>query len=207
MQGREPFDNSMDGMDMEVMKGFTWETIISRCSINHENCYVIIDACLRPLTIDRRTNNLTSVCCTWHRANLTRTSEEVSHYYVKHFLPLCVELCRPNATASDKASKASTAANDGTSTPAAAVDGSDTKKEGKAVNSSSGGGGATDAVSKAGAAGCGGTNTEVSDQLSFFPDPTRDVSEHSPVARGVAYIFLKRQQVTTVVILLSTVAS
>lgn len=30
MQGREPFDNSMDGMDMEVMKGFTWETIISR---------------------------------------------------------------------------------------------------------------------------------------------------------------------------------
>ncbi|CAN0076224.1 unnamed protein product, partial [Ectocarpus fasciculatus] len=29
MQGREPFDTSMDGMDMEVMKGFTWESIIA----------------------------------------------------------------------------------------------------------------------------------------------------------------------------------
>lgn len=30
MQGRETFDTSMDGMDMEVMKGFTWESIIAR---------------------------------------------------------------------------------------------------------------------------------------------------------------------------------
>lgn len=119
-----------------------------------------------------------------YRANLTRTSEEVSHYYVKHFLPLCVELCRPNATAS-------TAAIDGAdSTP---LDGSDAKEGVKNVNSSSG---ETDVASKVGAAGSGGAGTDVSDQLSFFPDPTRDVSEHSPVARGVAYIFLKRQQVT-----------
>ena len=33
MQGREPFDTSMDGMDMEVMKGFTWESIIARYNI------------------------------------------------------------------------------------------------------------------------------------------------------------------------------
>lgn len=124
------------------------------------------------------------------RANLTRTSEEVSHYYVKHFLPLCVELCRPNATASDKASTATT---DGNGADSTSLDGTDAKKGGTDVNSSSG---ETDIVSKAGTAGSSGAGTDASDQLSFFPDPTRDVSEHSPVARGVAYIFLKRQQVT-----------
>ncbi|CAN0150637.1 unnamed protein product [Ascophyllum nodosum] len=157
MQGREPFDTSMDGMDMEVMKGFTWESIISR-------------------------------------ANLTRTPDDVAHYYVKHFLPLCVELCRPDAIPADKpaasnASKAdadpsiSSSADNSTSTPAFQDQGS-----GSSGKSQAGGG------ERAGTVTSGSTAPEASDQLSFFPDPTREVADHSPVARGVAYIFLKRQQ-------------
>lgn len=33
IQGRELFDTTMDGMETEMMKGFNWESIISRCDI------------------------------------------------------------------------------------------------------------------------------------------------------------------------------
>ena len=126
----------------------------------------------------------------------------MAHYYVKHFLPLCVELCRPDAIPADKpaasnASKAdadpsiSSSADNSTSTPAFQDQGS-----GSSGKSQAGGG------ERAGTVTSGSTAPEASDQLSFFPDPTREVADHSPVARGVAYIFLKRQQVRTLVMFL-----
>lgn len=115
------------------------------------------------------------------RANLSRTADEVALYYLKHFLPLCVELCRPDSVASG-ASSTKPASSSSPSSPTTP----DAHNPQASVES------ATAAGSTPGAAGGAGAGAA---DLSFFPDPTRDISEHSPVARGVAYIFLKRQQV------------
>lgn len=73
------------------------------------------------------------------RAGIKRTAVEVSSYYSRKFLPLCVELCHPNA--------------------AKAEDPED-------------------------------------DDASFFPDPELPVNKHNAVSRGVAYIYLKRLQLS-----------
>ena len=124
----------------------------------------------------------------------------MAHYYVKHFLPLCVELCRPDAIAGHKEAAAAAAAAAVTTTLS---DGTTTTPAGKGENAAAAAaaGPAKNAAAAAAApaaasqGGAAGGGTEGTDPLSFFPDPTRDVTEHSPVARGVAYIFLKRQQV------------
>eukprot|EP00903_Cladosiphon_okamuranus_P007802 g7551.t1 len=163
MQGREPFDTSMDGMEMEVLKGFTWESIIAS-------------------------------------ANLSRTPDDVAHYYIKHFLPLCVDLCRPDTGAAvdnqaDPAAPNPVPGGGNSAAPgqgAASGNGSNGNAGSPAHSSRAGGAGA--AGGGGGGGGGSGGETDAVEGLSFFPDPTRDVSDHSPVARGVAYIFLKRQQ-------------
>lgn len=119
----------------------------------------------------------------------------MAHYYIKHFLPLCVDLCRPGAGAAVDTTAETTASTPapGGGSPTAPGNGADGSGSG-----SNGRVGSSASPSRDGGAaggGGGGGETDAAEGLSFFPDPTRDVSEHSPVARGVAYIFLKRQQV------------
>lgn len=116
----------------------------------------------------------------------------MAHYYIKHFLPLCVDLCRPDAGAAVDEPADPTAAN-----PAPGGGNPAPPGQGTAGSSdSNGNAGSRAPPSRDGGTGAaGGGETDAAEGLSFFPDPTREVSEHSPVARGVAYIFLKRQQV------------
>lgn len=136
---------------------------------------------------------------------------------MKHFLPLCVELCRPDAISGHKTAASS---GSGKTSPASgqavSLGGDATVTSTSTSSGGDGDGGAPDgsvasASLEAALAGspkngempAAGTvvvvaGAETRDQLSFFPDPTRGLTEHSPVARGVAYIFLKRQQVRRV---------
>lgn len=109
-----------------------------------------------------------------------------------------MELCRPDAVPRHRAAAAAAAAAASSAASAASVadaDGGDKKDSASKPEDSDSTEGPGAKKSIVELAPVVGTGTEASDQLSFFPDPTRDVAEHSPVARGVAYIFLKRQQV------------
>lgn len=129
---------------------------------------------------------------------------------MKHFLPLCVELCRPDAISENKTTPSSDSGKTSPASGQAVSLGGDATSTSTSTGGEGGvpdGSGVSSSLEVALAGSpkkaevpAAGTvvvvsGAETRDQLSFFPDPTRGLTEHSPVARGVAYIFLKRQQV------------